>query len=653
MKIRLKSLLLSFLFVSYVCPFLSDSIENPEKMTDFQKDLERLKRGYSELQERIKNVPAGAKQSAFMAQYQNISALFGGKATEELFDAGYLNYLNHNIITDTANFLRTTVDYFVDVSYGKQEKPRILFHDTWRFRYKWGRLSNTATNTIVLQVGDTSITASGVNVNRHLLWTRENWLLFALGNLDNPNYNYIKLGIFPYELGRGISYGLAYRQAGFLGFATAFNVDQFAPAILIRFNPIPETLFLDTYVAITQNPNDSAESTSEPVRIGQTGCIERGIGQQTYLVALKAFWKAVNKANSICTLEPYIMYFQAPGQGLEFRYEVDSQLATFGLSVEGRCNKCNWGAEAAFNHGVARLPEYDRNFVTITKNSDGIIQEFYSKVFTQDPAVVDSPALAPVTDENTTIVKNLSVNAASFNGKQITPGVALYNAYDRFIPEQQFLLQGGYMLIADATYECIDDTFYFTCGAGYSSGDLDKQPNLNTMTTEQLLNQQSSAFKAVESVYSGDRLRHLIILNQGVPRFSTENPNDPHFRENVNPALIKVDEDFRNLAFVGIRPEIRIPSWKNYKFVIAPNVISYFCPATPITKCGTHARHYMGTEFTTEVTAELYKKLKFYSYFGFLFPGSYYKDMCGTMWGGAPTGSGIAYLINMGVNYSF
>lgn len=280
MKIVIKAILISFLFVSYACPFSSDSIENHEKMTDFQKDLERLKRGYSELQARIKNMFYQEKNNGFVAKYQNnVMALFGGKITEELFDTGYLNYLNHSIITDTANFLRTTVDCFVDVSYGKQEKPRILFHDTWRFRFKWGRFSDAKTNSIVFMVGDTFLSSNSVNVDRHLLWTRENWLLFGLGNLDLPNYHYVKIGIFPYELGRGISYGLAYRQAGFLGFSTAFNVDQFTPAVQIRFNPIPENLFVDTYVAIIQNPNDSVESTSEPIRIGQTGCIERGIGQ--------------------------------------------------------------------------------------------------------------------------------------------------------------------------------------------------------------------------------------------------------------------------------------------------------------------------------------------------------------------------------------
>ena len=61
----------------------------------------------------------------------------------------------------------------------------------------------------------------------------------------------------------------------------------------------------------------------------------------------------------------------------------------------------------------------------------------------------------------------------------------------------------------------------------------------------------------------------------------------------------------------------------------------------------------MGTELTTEISAQFYNQFKLYSYLGIFFPGGYYKDMCGTCYRDEHTGSDIGYITNIGISFTF
>lgn len=656
MKLSIRYHVLS-VFIS-ICFFQTTFIQasaiqpDEEGLSTVQADLERIKLGLTELQERTMHIsPTHAKIEAFHSQYKDMTLKFGGKCTEEIFNSANLTFLNNDVPNDTGIFARTTGDFFMDVAYGKHDKPRILFHETLRIRYKWGSGADVKIDGESLPVVDAAIQSRGSMVNKHLIWNRELWLKFALGNLELPHDHFVEIGSFPFEVGRGISFGAAYKSAGFLGFTPSFSIDQFAPGFLLHMNPLPDKLFFEGYFAVLDNQNISYKANNAKVRIQEIGTPDfRGTNRQSYATIIKAFWNVINESDNTMSFEPYAIYFQSLDQKLEYIHDIDSFVTTFGFAVEGKYKKLDWGFEAAINQGDILIKALDRNTVKLARNSDGFIVEQYSKVFSQDPALVKCPSAALVSDANKCIVAS-GPKDVSDNGKEINDS-GLYSAYDRFRPEQQKNLD-GYMFIGDFSYQFIDDILNISVGTGYASGDISQQQNVNNADSTALLDQKYNGFVTLQSIYSGKRLRHLIIFNEGAPRFNTLNPNQKFPDQNITPPLADSAIEFTNIAFLGTRVELRVPQWKRYKAVLAPNIIGYWCPVTPNTKAGVSAGNYMGTEVTTELSAQFYGQFKLYGYIGVLFPGSYYKDMCGTPYNGEVTGSDIGYLANIGVSFAF
>lgn len=622
-------------------------------LSTVQADLERIKLGLTELQERTKHIaPTHKSIDAFHARYKDMILKFGGKCTEEMFNSANLGWLNSDLVNDNSVFMRATGDFFMDAAYGKYEKPRILFHNTIRLRYKWGSGSDIRADGELLPILDGFVQSRGTTVNKHVLWNRELWIKFALGNLELPHNHFFEIGSFPYEVGRGISLGAAYRTAGFLGFTPSFSIDQFAPGFLLHIDPLPDKLFFEGYLAILENQHVSFKNNNAKVRQHEIDACDctRGTGRQSYAATIKGFWKILNKKDNLVSCEPYVVFFQALDQKLEFINDIDSFITTYGVAVEGKYKKFDWGFEAAVNQGNILIKAIDRNTIKFKRNSGGFLIEEYSKVFSENPATVDCPTSAIVTDVNKAAVCGAPRDVFD-NGKEIFD-TGLYNAYDRFRPEQNKLLD-GYMFVADCAYQVIDDVLNIALGTGYASGQISQQQNVNDISSDILLHEKFNGFVTLQSVYSGTRLRHLVIFNEGAPRFNTQNPNGKFPRQNITPPLTDSQVEFTNIAFAGTRIEWKVQPWKKYKAIIAPNIIGYFCPMPPTTKLGTLAGNYMGTEVTTEISAQFYGQFKLYGYIGVLFPGAYYKDMCGTLYNGEPTGSNIGYLANVGVSFSF
>ena len=179
------------------------------------------------------------------------------------------------------------------------------------------------------------------------------------------------------------------------------------------------------------------------------------------------------------------------------------------------------------------------------------------------------------------------------------------------------------------------------------------------------MNQEFTGFIPLQSVYSGKRLRHLVLFNQGIPRFAVRNPLADLTGSNVT-GLIVTDtiNEMTNIMFFGGRIDWRVPQLKKYKFTFSQNVIPYWAPETASFIIShpedasillKESSNYLGTELTTEWSALFYDKLKFSGYFGVLIPGQHYKDMCGTpiRKGKFISGSDIAYVGNVQLSYFF
>lgn len=647
-----KQLLILTAFFAASCLLGKSSDELSLEIDNIKKQISTLHQKTEVLEKSSLNGHSQEQRETFFkAEYDNVKALSGVKYTQEMFTAQSLNFLNNSISNDSAIFFRATADYYIDFLYGKDLRPKLIAHNTFRFRYKWGSGTEVKVFDTSATVVDASFNVKGTQANKHLLWSRESWLKLALGDTTKANDHFIQLGVFPYQAGRGISFGPAYQVGGFLGFTPGFSVDQFAPGFLLHINPVPEKVYVEAYLAMLENVNTSFKSNNEEVRKKEIdACPQRGTGRQSYAAVLKSSWDVISNKKQKLTVEPYIVYFQSLDQKFEFANDQDSFLTTYGLMLEGKYGKFDWGFEAAFNQGDILVKPWDRNTISFVKDDNGFIKEQYTKVFTDDPAISSSPTKADVTKDYKKIVDSSS-KSVDINGKQIASS-GLYNAYDRFRPKQN-IDPKGYFFIADASYQCIDKVLNVAVGAGYASGNINQQADVNKLQQSDLLNQSFDGFVTLQSVYSGKRLRHLIIFNQGVPRFTSRRPGMTFSKQNVNPSLSKENIEFTNIAFVGSRAEWKVQCLKNYKVTFAPNVICYWAAEVPETSTGSLANNFMGTELTAEVSAYVLDRLKLFGYFGVLLPGGYYKDMCGTLIDKQKTGSDIATILNIGMSFAF
>lgn len=605
---------------------------------------------------------AGNETIQFKAD--NLVMDMGGKCIVETFSSNNLTFLNSAHIIDSIFYVRTTADYFFCIAYGDLEQPRIQFYDAVRFRYKWGTSTETKNADSFTTIADVRQTVKGTATNKHLLWMRESWLKIKLGDSDLRHY--AQVGLIPYQVGRGISLGAAYDSAGFLGFGPGSSIDQFAPGFLLSFNPIKDRYIFDMYFALVENNQTSIDSNLEVIRKNEIGgCPQRGIGRQSYIAAIRNDILIYEKDKKKINIEPYILHQHAPDQDLEFTNDVNTSLSTAGCAVEGVYNRFNWGFEGAFNFGDIDIRPWDRNEIKIVKDDNGFLVEQYTKVFTQDPATVKKPQMAPASSAVATLLK-ATPQTTETNGTQIgiveIDGVPtpIYTSFNRIRPEQRRLLK-GFFFVGDATYEVCPRTLHWSVGIGYASGFNDPQRDGNKRTPYELMNEDFTGFLPLQSVYTGRRLDHLVIFNQGVPRFNVRLPNADLSQVNVT-SVVQPDtvNEMTNIAFIGTRFEWKVPQLRKYAICLLPNIICYWIPEpaefTLDDGKTTHTSdNFLGTELTLKFSGLFYDKLKLTGFFGALIPGGHYKDMCGTLIGRSqlPTGSDIGYVGNVGLSYLF
>ncbi len=627
-----------------------------------------------------KQQPATSDKIQFISSSGNMVVDMGGKFVVEDFFGKNMSTLNAKHDVDTVFFVRSTADYFFSMAYGDYDKPRIMFYDAIRFRYRWGAPTDAKNVDSIVQIASVTQGVKGTATTRHLLWMREAWLKLKIGDEGNELNHYFQAGLIPYQVGRGISLGAAYEALGFLGFVPGSSIDQFAPAILLSINPIKNRLVVDGYLALTENNQTSLESNVEVVRKNElgVGCTQRGVGHQSFIAALRADVLVYEQDKKKVNIEPYFVYQHAPDQDFEFTNDVNTYIGTAGLAIEGIYKRFNWGMEGAANFGDIDIRPWDRNTITLASNKivefgaeyNSDVYEEYTKVYIngnnlKDPATIKAPA----TRQAQQLVK-ASPKDPSENGKLIgqfgIPGFTqpMYNAIDRFRPEQHKTLK-GYFLVADASYDIIPKDLIVSFGVGYASGEIDQQLDTNKLTQDQLLNQTFSGFIPLQSVYSGKRLRHLVLFNQGVPRYAVRNPLADLSSSNVTGIIVsdKINE-MTNIAFAGARIDWKIPQLKKYKFNFSQNFIPYWIP-NPSSFVVSHpeealvllqeSSNYLGIELTSEWSALFYDKLKFSGYFGVLIPGQHYKDMCGIPIGKAKleSGSDLAYVGNIQLSFLF
>ncbi|MBP7854401.1 hypothetical protein KAZ82_00515, partial [Candidatus Babeliales bacterium] len=512
----------------------------------------------------------------------------------------------------------------------------------------------------VLNVNNIVVPLKASRFNRHLLWAREIWGKIMLsGNIKEHNH-YLQAGLIPYEIGRAISLGAAYQTIGFLGFTPTYSISEYAPGVVLSFNPKPSSI-INFYIAVTDTNQDNITNIFEEIHTQEidTNCKIRGVDATSYIAAIDARITLRDVKNHTVMIEPYVLFYEGVNKKLELANDIDADLSTAGVCVEADFGRVNWGFECAKNFGKAFVKALDRNSYGFTTNvyADAVVE--FTKVYNMDPANPNAQ-LAYATYPNIGYV-DASTKSASENGKQIGPD--LWNAYDRFRPAQNFGLS-GYYFIADAEFDYIPKSLKGAFGVGYFSGSPRKRVDLNAASFEACMNQSYAGFIPLQSIYSGKRIRHFVMLNQGVPRYTIQSPQQSVVINATTPLSLDTMNATTNLVFAGTRVAYTPNKFKKNKVLFAPNLIAYWAADTsyvsdenlpvnsPFLK---ELDNYLGTEINMEFSFEFYNDLKFLGYAGILFPGTYYKQIAGTYVKdfNVQIGCSPAFISNFALSYSF
>ena len=614
----------------------------------------------------------------------NFEWFLSGYYKPEMFFGKNIALLNNANEVDKVWFQRHTLDFNLDMLYGMERYKSVAAEFLFSLRNKavWGN-PNTIARTTETEIKILDEVGQGHkhNIPLHFLWMREIWLNFNLNHalgLGFKNQHSFKLGLFSFELGRGIALGNAYAVGPeILGFYTDSAVDQFAPGFLVSGDVVENTLSYDLYVAILRNKSSSLSETAQNIRgqeYGRKFNPLRGFGYINFLVAGRLNWTVFDNNYGKLTLEPYGLFNNDPEQKVEFTADASSRLGTIGMSGEYVQDRVEFGFDYAFNLGQQRVRGWDRNVINLALDpTTGHLQEINSHVFTQDPNVVSSPTQTQFNSKSTSgktvqAIINTSFEDESQNGKKIgTVGdVNLYNAKNRFRNPYTNKYE-GWMFVMDAALWVHNKDVRFAVTAGATSGD--DNPN------DETIDGVYSGFLPLQEIYSGKRVKSAFLLGSAgkIQRpLSTPTSNQAPSR------FASVIDGFTNLVFGGAGL-VWMPRKAVKRFAINPNVYAFWeekptnkFDALTKTRTNELASTYLGVE--TNIFAEFYilEALKVYFVGAVFFPGGHFTDLQGIPLSSAQEaqldrvdrtgassdvipnlGNDTAYAFNMGLQFNF
>ena len=459
---------------------------------------------------------------------------------------------------DQYSYLQSTWDFTTHTRFADKINSKL----TLREKVRWGELRFIPTTAEPVTMLDTTLPDHVHGFNRIVPFIRKAWVKFALNdafNIKSETRHYFKFGIFPFEVGRGISLGTAYAVSpGLLGFFAENSIDQYAFGGLIHGGiTTKSSLTYDVYGSIVQNLSSSSSRNLEVVyqNCYTAPTIYRGYGAVSYILVGRLFWTVFETKNAgTLTAEPYALYYRHPNNKLEFASDADIKLGTFGLSVEYSGSRFELGFDTAFNTGHQQVKAWDRNYTILNRNTTtSACEEVYSYVYSDE----NYTNKAQVTNTNKTTVSKSAAGTA-FNGVAIGAGnivttsgataCTLYNSPARFRPAYRNLF-GGHMFVIDGAYWLKERVLKLAATIGYASGE--ESPNTVLDKPEDTeFNDVYSGFVPLQEIYSGKRIRSFFVVGgQIIPRPLTApyfdvDPSRQHHAVNVS--------GFTNIVYTGI-----------------------------------------------------------------------------------------------------
>jgi len=604
-------------------------------------------------------------QDSVKAAKKNIE--FAGKLQKEIFANSSMGFLNNTIANDRTFRYRTTLDVNALGRYGDLPKnPAVEIKISGRLRYDVGTDALVKTAPGVVTIAGTSIALPSLSTQKTLPWLRELSMKVSLDENENGANCYLRFGSFAYELGRGIALGAAYASGGFLGLDPRFSIDQFAPGGLFHTNLYCDYISMDCYFSLLSNPSGNFKENSQVIRDHQilppSASKTRGPNAASWVGSVAFHWKAMDVDTTKLSIDPYFYMHVSPDQKLEYAAGADSQIYGTGIASEFRSGKFEWGFDTAIQGGYTDIKPWDRNYVSLVNDNGTTALAAFQNTKVYADAGLTIPA--PATTANAAII-DAGEKGYAQNNKQIGDS-GLYNGLYRFRAAQRQNYH-GFFFVTDFSYELIDKQLKFFVDTGISSGQLDDFYDISNLTAEERMNQSYNGYVQIQSVYSGKRIQHLVMLNTGVPRFTVEYPGLTVSNIDIPTRITGVStltDKFTNLVYIGSAFEYKPAKFVDQKLLLKPAVFYYWMAQAPYLPAATStpttyvkstvlASKALGTALSLEFEATLRECINVGGYAGLMLPGMQYKQLRGTQLDGGKLGSDTAYVFNFFMAYKF
>lgn len=647
-----------------------------EKMKD-AKPVTRLGSVYA---------PKPGEKGPFTISKGDADLTLGGRVRVDYVFDDNVYMLNKNL-PDEEQYFKETVDLTLAAAYGHEKYGHNAVEIFTDLRHKgvWGRPLSYADKDAGL-LGQSSIKFNNESNSifgphahtstKTLTWFNEAWLKFSLNAVlgvgrDNRHIQFLKLGWFPFDLGRGIALGSFYGLNRELIGLYNYSEDKAAPGINLTGDIIKDRLKYDIYYARFEERGksfDDVVNVEKRFIVGRRTNPWRGVGKNDDLIAGRIKWKALKSENDgELYFEPYIFYNAASDKKVDIPADSKVNWGSYGMQLEYSYKNFECGGEFALNYGKEHLYNIDRDQTGI-QNRDGYLKEEHPKILDKDPN--DSSAMpVPVTR----YTNQASREPVYTNGVQIniangaSEDYPFYNAKDRFRNSYINKLD-GWMTVVDGAYTFAKWNLKLALAYAYASGD-------DNPHTRQV-NKTYHGFVGLHENYNGGkRVKSMLILDE---------------RDLLRP-IAKVDNrvdtsrdiHFSNLQYVGLGCKW-LPKSRIKNLIIWPNILGFWSthrmhkyvpdPTNP-NKSGRlseteYARNFLGTEANIWTSCNVVTDLRFYINFAVFFPGGFYSDMKGvptsreifTFVAEADTrpdavrlglGDDTAFHLNVGIEYNF
>lgn len=565
----------------------------------------------------------------FQVRRGDMEFTFGGTSKFESLFAKNIVFLN-NDIPDELSYFRQTIDFSGNLTFGERKYgyKALEFSTDIRQKNLWGdsgKPVSTSSETIKIANIEAVVGSHSHKGKLPTLWMKNGWIQACLNPIlekEIDTQHYVKIGFFPFTLGRGIALGPIYGLSkDFLGIYTGYQSDQSAPGINVHGDIIKDKLSYDIYYAKLQERSASIKDTFNHIKynhVGRSATPWRGVAKDNDLIALRVKWDALRKNQGELLLEPYAFYNEASDTKIEFEADAKNTLITAGLALEYKKNNFEFGTEGAFNFGNQQVYNIDRNVINLARNSTtGSVEAQYDKIRNGSATGVR----VPVSDAVKTQVE--SIGSTIDNGLTIgtVGGTVLFNAADRFRPGYKNKF-AGFMFVTDGSYTFPKSSTIIAATYGFASGDA------NPNGTGNEYDKTYHGFIGLQEGYAGKKVPSVLVLNaRAMQRPLTLKPYE---------TAAGTDQSFTDMHYFGagltLCPKYHDPK----KISIQSNVLGYIkdqktYKINESTGAATSdiASNFLGVEWNLRVKQEILKDLYIMGDFAIFMPGDHYDDTKG------------------------